>query len=137
MRISDWSSYVCSSDLLRAPADNRSRVEAAGLVPTRDAPVDIGVRTQRVSGSDRGRPFPSVDALVERSHGTEAGDRQGGGLLVVHGLGLVGVTQADFDLELLAHHPLARPEYGIAFGTAVGDGLAEIVVAGSDRKSVE
>src|SRR3546814_18896771 len=71
MRISDWSSYVCSSDLLRAPADNRSRVEAAGLVPTRDAPVDIGVRTQRVSGSDRGRPFPSVDALVERSHGTD------------------------------------------------------------------
>src|SRR3546814_20406811 len=52
MRISDWSSDVCSSDLLVADAQAAPRRALAQLVKVGGGPVDAAARQRRDAGAD-------------------------------------------------------------------------------------
>src|SRR3546814_4166914 len=73
MRISDWSSDVCSSDLrhreadtrlLRQESGNRRRVAGALLVPEREDPQALALHeTAKVGDRNAGHAIDRVDAV--------------------------------------------------------------------------
>src|SRR3546814_6528795 len=85
MRISDWSSDVCSSDLRGREADNQhrgpdivdilreiDRHDAAGTKEHRDLAREIG----RVAGLDESRRQPAAGDAAEVGYQIDGGERQ-------------------------------------------------------------
>src|SRR3546814_1460348 len=79
MRISDWSSDVCSSDLLAVGAAANGEIGEEGRTVREH--VDRIAFTQRFPGGSDLRPHPSVDARLQRK------------LQPPHGAGLAAVAQ--------------------------------------------
>src|SRR3546814_15894553 len=74
MRISDWSSDVCSSDLVDARTELEARQRAVRVRQVADAPLDVGVEAQEhpVAGAAVIGSGPREGHAPERSSETAA-----------------------------------------------------------------
>src|SRR3546814_13661767 len=110
MRISDWSSDVCSSDLIRITDDVPDAIDDGTVQTVENAPVTIDVLANDVQGADSVQP--GAVALV-------AGSLTGTGALVNNGDGSFTYT------------PGAQESGSVSFQyrTTAGDGDSDVATA--------
>src|SRR3546814_12757729 len=110
MRISDWSSDVCSSDLIRITDDVPDAIDDGTVQTVENAPVTIDVLANDVQGADSVQP--GAVALV-------AGSLTGTGALVNNGDGSFTYT------------PGAQESGSVSFQYRIpdGDGASDVATA--------
>src|SRR3546814_16544442 len=104
MRISDWSSDVCSSDLIRITDDVPDAIDDGTVQTVENAPVTIDVLANDVQGADSVQP--GAVALV-------AGSLTGTGALVNNGDGSFTYT------------PGAQESGSVSFQYRITDGAGD------------
>src|SRR3546814_6633080 len=111
MRISDWSSDVCSSDLL--PRRRRSNIETNGL--TREFSVRDGLRRKRLTAVDgltvRIEPGEAVGYIGANGAGKSTTIKMLSGILVP-----TGGTVATCGLQPVRDRRRLAREIGVVFG---------------------